>query len=285
MKDRYPVAVVYDFDQALASVGLRSDYAIGGEKVDREAFRKRVDEGMRIDGADAVLTCMRIMLEVAEEEGEEITADWLAARGRELPLQAGLEDGSWFERVDGWAKELGLDVGHYAVSSRIQETVEGCAIGKRFRRILGSRFDYRDGVASWPAAAVNDCTRDNFLFGMIQGTGPEPEIRLKPQGEYDRRKTTTIVVGGTMTDFGLMSRLNLKPVSRVMVYTREPGEELAGREREVRALVKNLVNAVLPADYREGEALDIFLQGALSWVKENRYSYRTPDRDGLVLHV
>ena len=62
----------------------------------------------------------------------------------------------WFDRVDAFADDLGLELDHYIVSSGIHEMIEGCPLFPRFRNVFASRFLYdKNGEAKWPSVAIN----------------------------------------------------------------------------------------------------------------------------------
>jgi hypothetical protein len=62
----------------------------------------------------------------------------------------------WFPRINQYAKDRGVKVHHYIISSGLREMLGGTDIAKEFEFIFASGFMYdQHGVAKWPALAVN----------------------------------------------------------------------------------------------------------------------------------
>src|SRR4029077_11087657 len=86
-----------------------------------------------------------------------------------LPLFAGVED--WFDRINRYGKQGGVQVEHYIVSSGLREIIEGTAIRRKFKRIFASAFWYEQhGIAKRAALALNYTTKTQYLFRINKGS-------------------------------------------------------------------------------------------------------------------
>ena len=74
--------------------------------------------------------------------------------GSKIQLFPGVEE--WFERIRDYAKDKGVIIEHYIISSGLKEMIEGTKGASSFERIYASSFYYNDrDVAEWPAQVVN----------------------------------------------------------------------------------------------------------------------------------
>jgi len=77
----------------------------------------------------------------------------------------------WFKRINDHAKTKGIRLEHFIISSGIREMVEGTLIHKAFKKIYASSFVFdANGVACWPALAINYTTKTQYLFRINKGS-------------------------------------------------------------------------------------------------------------------
>ncbi|MCQ5065765.1 haloacid dehalogenase-like hydrolase, partial [Alistipes putredinis] len=78
---------------------------------------------------------------------------------------------------------------HYINSSGLKEIIEGTEIAHEFRRIYACSFLYDiDGVAYWPAGAVNYTNKTQFIFKINKGVESVFDSKLVNQNiEEDKR--------------------------------------------------------------------------------------------------
>lgn len=169
MTHPHSTALIYDFDGTLSRGNLQEAQFLPELEIDPETFWSEVEESARAHDADNILVYMQLMLERARAKGVKLTRDKLRAFGAKLNFFAGLEDGSWFERVNAFADGLGLHLEHYIISSGNFEIIEGCAIHDRFERVFASRFAFENGEAAWPSVAINYTNKTQFLFRINKG--------------------------------------------------------------------------------------------------------------------
>ena len=113
---------------------------------------------------------------------EELGNDY----GKSVELYNGVEQ--WFDLVDALAKKYNVIVEHYINSSGLKEMIEGTKIASKFKHIYACSFLYNvDGVAEWPAVAVDFTAKTQFLFMINKGIVKISENRkvneYKPEDE------------------------------------------------------------------------------------------------------
>ncbi|CAK5273349.1 unnamed protein product [Mycena citricolor] len=168
MAKKLTVALIYDFDGTL-SPGNMQEYdfipAIG--KSNRE-FWEESNETAREQDGDPILAYMYRMLHEAKSSGISLRRESFARSGQNIELYEGVRE--WFPRINAYAAERGIQLQHYINSSGLREMIEGTPIAKEFRKIYACSFLYDiDGVAYWPAVAVNYTNKTQFIFKINKG--------------------------------------------------------------------------------------------------------------------
>ena len=73
------------------------------------------------------------MIKKSNEKGLPITKEYLASMGKDVHLYQGVED--WFVRINQFAKEQGVILEHYIISSGIKDIIASTSIAKHFKAI------------------------------------------------------------------------------------------------------------------------------------------------------
>ena len=257
-------AIVYDFDGTLSPGSMQEHSFIpelGYENVSQfwaEASAEAEDQD-----ADRILTYMQLML---AKSGKPFSRDDLRWHGESLPLFEGVQE--WFSRVNAFAREVGLQLEHYIVSSGLREMIEATKIAGEFKHIFASGFAYgEDGRARWPAVAINYTGKTQFLFRInkgIQSTWDDGAInRWMPISERPIPFSRMIFIGDGDTDIPSMKMVRLQGGTAVAVFEPSEWEKASTRDKVERLIAEDRVSYVAPADYREGTQLDVTIKGAL----------------------
>ena len=70
--------------------------------------------------------------------------------------------------MNAYARERGIEVEHYIISSGLKEIIEGSRIAPYITRVYASSYLYSaDGIAEWPAQVVNYTTTTQFIKSHI----------------------------------------------------------------------------------------------------------------------
>lgn len=258
-----PMAIVYDYDGTLSPGRMQDRRFIPDMGVDVEEFWDEVNETTARHGADPILSYMYVMLEKARAAGVQVRRKDLEARGREAEFFPGVE--SWFGRCNRHALDLGVTLEHYVVSSGNSEIIEGTSIAGEFQRIYASSFLYDgQGVAVWPAVAINFTTKTQYLFRINKGALDEVDLpainRYVPRDQRAVPFPNMVYIGDGETDVPCFRVMRDMGGLSVAVH----GE--GGREAALQYRRDDRVDAVVPADYRPGRQLEEVILGRIEVV-------------------
>ncbi|MDE6865265.1 MAG: haloacid dehalogenase-like hydrolase, partial [Alistipes sp.] len=206
--------------------------------------------------ADMVLTYMARMIQAAKSKGLSLRREAFQESGRHVTLFPGVRD--WFSRINRYAAERGVRILHYINSSGLKEIIEGTDIAHEFRKIYACSFLYDvDGIAYWPAVAVNYTNKTQFIFKINKGVesvfDSKQVNRYIPEEERPVPFRHMIYVGDGTTDIPCMRLVKNYGGHSIAVYN----PEQKGVHKDMAALIQdNRVNHVCPADYSEGSDMD-----------------------------
>ena len=163
MAKKLTVALIYDFDGTLSPGNMQEyDFIPAVGKSNREFWEESNQTAMEQDG-DPILAYMYRMLHEAKNSGISLRRESFARSGQNIRLYEGVCE--WFPRINAYAAAKGIQLHHYINSSGLREMIEGTPIARQFKKIYASSFFYDvDGVAYWPAVAVNYTNKTQFIF-------------------------------------------------------------------------------------------------------------------------
>ncbi len=256
MEDRFTIALIYDFDGTLAPGNMQEyDFIPAVGKSNREFWNEANSLAEQQD-ADMVLTYMARMIQAAKSKGLSLRREAFQESGRRVTLFPGVLD--WFSRINRYAAERGVRILHYINSSGLKEIIEGTAIAHEFRKIYACSFLYDvDGIAYWPAVAVNYTNKTQFIFKINKGVesvfDSKQVNRYIPEEQRPVPFRHMIYVGDGTTDIPCMRLVKNYGGHSIAVYN----PEQKGGYRDLAPLIHdNRVNHVCAADYTEGSELD-----------------------------
>jgi phosphoserine phosphatase len=273
-KKPVPLAIAYDFDGTLAPGNMQEHSFLPEIGMGKKAFWGEVERLCREHKADNILVYMGLMLEKAQAAHVRVRrSDW-KKKGKKLRLFEGVEE--WFDRIRVYGRESGVHVTHYIISSGLREIVEGSVIGEEFEAIFASTFWYdHNGVAKWPALALNYTTKTQYLFRINKGcldVYDHSKINeYVPKSERPIPFENMVYIGDGETDipcFRLLKDLGGHSIAVFRPHTR--------RAKQIsRKLVKDgRVNFVAPADYRDKKELDRIVKAIIDKVAHDHHLRR-----------
>jgi hypothetical protein len=224
-------------------------------KENRE-FWDEANRMAREQDADQILTYMYKMLHEARNKGLSLKRDAFRESGARIALYPGVT--SWFERINKYAAARGITLHHYINSSGLKEMIEGTAIAKEFRKIFACSFLYDvDGVAYWPAVAVNYTNKTQFVFKINKGVDSvydSVEVnKYIPEAKRPVPFARMIYFGDGTTDIPCMRLVKAQGGHSIAIY--DPGQP--EEQRSVGSLIRdNRVSYACPADYSAGKEID-----------------------------
>ena len=255
--NRPVVALCYDFDGTLSPRYMQEYGFIPQLKVQPKAFWKKAMALSKAQEADPILSYMFLMIkEATMENGVELTKKSFTSHGRDIEFFPGVE--GWFGRINRYAESKGVCLEHYIISSGIKEMIEGTKIGKHFRRIYASSFMYdQNGVACWPALAVNYTTKTQFLFRINKGhldVWDNSQINAyKPMEERPIPFSRILFIGDGETDVPCMRVVKDQGGYSCAVHK----DYRAAKKQAGKLLQEGRVDFVAEADYRAGSPMDL----------------------------
>lgn len=262
-KYRFTIALIYDFDGTLAAGNMQEYDFIPAVGKSNKEFWSESNALAEEQDADQILAYMARMIQAAQASGLSLRREAFQESGRKITFYAGVEQ--WFDRINAYGEERGIKILHYINSSGLKEIIEGTAIADRFRKIYACSFLYNvDGIAYWPAVAVNYTNKTQFIFKINKGV--ESVYDTKKVNEYMEEKSRPvpfshmIYVGDGTTDIPCMRLVKNFGGHSIAVY--DPADH--SKRKEMNTLIRdNRVNHVCPADYSEDSEIDTVVKAII----------------------
>lgn len=260
MKENLTAALIYDFDGTLSAGNMQEyDFIPAVGKSNRE-FWLESNETARMQDADPILAYMYKMIHEAKSRGLSLQKEAFRASGAKITLYKGVE--TWFSRINKYAAERGIVLSHYINSSGLKEMIEGTSIAKEFRKIYACSFLYDvDGVAYWPAVAVNYTNKTQFIFKINKGVESVYDSQLVNQFIAEEERAVPfknmIYLGDGTTDIPCMRLVKQQGGHSIAVYNPSSDNDREYSERLVRDA---RVSYVCPADYSEGKDIETLVK-------------------------
>ncbi len=260
---KYTVALIYDFDGTLAAGNMQEYNFIPAVGKSNKEFWSEANNLAEEQDADQILTYMALMIREAQAKGISLRREAFQESGRAVKLYPGVEE--WFDRINNYGAERGIKILHYINSSGLKEIIEGTTIADRFQKIYACSFLYNvDGIAYWPAVAVNYTNKTQFIFKINKGV--ESVFDTKQVNKYMEEKSRPvpfsrmIYVGDGTTDIPCMRLVKNFGGHSIAVYN--PKDK--AKRAEMNTLIRdNRVNHVCPADYTEGSEIDAVVKAVI----------------------
>lgn len=152
--------------------------------------------------------------------------------------------------------------------------VEGSPISKHFKAIFASSFRYdHNGVAIWPALALNHTTKTQYLFRINKGSlNVYDHAVINKYVEKSGRKIpfeNMIFIGDGETDIPCFRLVKEQGGHSIADYSRRA----KGRETADKLMADGRVNFIAPASYEDGKALDKIVKAIIDKLAADRHLY------------
>jgi 2-hydroxy-3-keto-5-methylthiopentenyl-1-phosphate phosphatase len=260
MSKNLTVALIYDFDGTLSPGNMQEYDFIPAVGKSNKEFWLESERLAKEQDADPILAYMYKMIHEARSRGLSLRREAFAASGANVSLYDGVQE--WFGRINAYGASRGVDVEHYINSSGLKEMIEGSAIAHEFKRIYACSFLYDvDGVAYWPAVAVNYTNKTQFIFKINKGVDSvydSKEVnRYIPEAQRPVQFRHMIYFGDGTTDVPCMRLVKAQGGHSVAVYKPGSAKDKAVSEKLVR---DDRVNYYCPADYSAGGEIDTLVK-------------------------
>ncbi len=260
------VAICYDFDKTLSPKDMQEFGLIPKLKCGIEEFWKESNDMAEKYGMDRILSYMKLIIEKASNQKVTVTNRDFKNLGKTIQLFPGVE--SWFERINNYANEIGINLEHYIISAGLKEIIQGTSIAKHFTEIYASSFVYNEyGAPIWPCQVVNYTTKTQHLFRISKDCldlSDENSVNEYIENE-DRRIPfrNFIYIGDSETDIPAMKIVKNGGGTSIGVYNAEK----VNISRVSKLLKQDRINYLVPAVYEENSRLDMLVKDTLGRIK------------------
>jgi hypothetical protein len=260
------MVIAYDFDGTLAPGNMQEHQFLPDIGMTPDKFWGEVKKIAKDHQADEILVYMNLMLKKANACNVPVRRDDFKARGKTIALFDGVVD--WFDRVDAYAKKKRVDLQHVLISSGNEEIFSGTPIKKKFAQVYASKYLFdHNGVAEWPALAINYTTKTQYLFRINKGVHDVADSasvnKYVPKHERPVPFENMVFIGDGATDIPCFRLVKNQGGLSVAVYT--PNKK-GGKAKSDEYLKDGRVHCVVPANYKEGADLDRVIKAQIDAV-------------------
>ncbi len=258
------VAIVYDFDKTLSTDDMQAFGFIQGLDMEVNDFWSDCGVFSKQHGCENILTYMYLMVKYSKEKGKPITREYLKSCGQQVKFFEGVT--TWFDRINKFGKEMGVEVEHYVISSGIKEIIEGTEIANKFKEVYACDFVYENDIPVWPALCLNYTNKTQFLYRINKGCLDILDRTVNEEMAHEKRAipfSNIIYVGDSETDIPCMRLIYKYGGTAVGLYQPNTKNETYLRD----LLRRNRISFVAKANYTEGEELDTVIKSVITKVK------------------
>lgn len=278
-KRRIPMAIAYDFDGTLAPGNMQERQFLPDIGIKPNKFWAEVEELTKKHQADSVLVYMDQMLRKAAAASVPVKREDFEKRGESIKLFQGVE--GWFDRITEYGRDRGVHVEHYLVSSGNAEIVAGTPIASKFARIYASKFKFdENGVAAWPALAVNFTTKTQYLFRINKGAHDLSDNRQVNEFVEQRDRPVPfenmVFIGDGPTDVPCFRLVKDQGGLSIIVF--KPKTKKA-REKAEKFKKEGRVHCVAPAIYTEGSKLEHVVKANIDFIASRAMLHDMLEKD------
>lgn len=267
-KNKKPmVALVYDFDGTLSPGNMQEFGFIQAIGKDKDEFWRKNKELSENNDASGILCYMNLMIKEATYNSISLNRDSFRKFGKEIELFDGVKE--WFNLINSYGKSIGLDVKHYINSSGLKEMIEGTSIAHEFENIYACSFLYDvNGVAYWPAVAVDYTAKTQFLFKINKGIKEVSDTKkineYVPEKERPVPFERMIYFGDGETDIPCMKMVKEHGGHSIAVYGNPSKKATA-----MKLIEEDRVNFACIADYRKDKEMFGVVKRVLDKIKSD----------------
>lgn len=245
------IAIMYDFDKTLCTKDMQEYSFIPRVQMESSQFWSEVTKIAQEDKMDRILSYMYYMLRIANAKNVPIRENDFMEAGKNIELFPGVQ--TFFDRMNAYGEELGVQIEHYIISSGLKEIIKGSILRDKFKKIYACEFHYDvNGVADWPALVVNYTNKTQFLFRINKGVLDvyEDEALNEFVEDIDRRIPfrNMIYLGDGLTDVPCMKLVKENGGQSIAVYTQ--------KDKVENLLQNRRVDFICEANYEAGSDLD-----------------------------
>lgn len=265
MDKKIRVAFMYDFDETLMDGFMQNYGLIESLGMTNDEFWAETNNFAIAHNMDNTNAYLYKLVEVANRKGINLTREYLASFAKNLPLFGGVS--TFFDRINEYAKQIGIELEHYVISTGNKEIIEATSIGSKFNRIFACEYCYNEeGNPVWVAHNVNYTTKTQYIYrirkNLIDKLYDAKEIN---QFVQDRESllpySNMLYFGDGFTDVPSMKTLTTKGGNTICVYTQNT------KQNAMSLLKEGRVNHIALANYGSGSKIEEICKTILNSIK------------------
>jgi hypothetical protein len=277
----FPLAICYDFDGTLVPGNMQERDFIPKIGMSSSDFWAEVRRESERHKADNILVYMGLMLERAQAAKVPVREADIRSYGGHLRFfrgvlpytERGTPHDGWFDRINAYGRASGVEVEHYIISSGIREMILGSKVGAAFKAVFASSFWYdHNGVARWPALALNYTTKTQYLFrinkGSLQVHDHSVINRYVPKDQRAVPFDHMIFIGDGDTDIPCFRLVKDQGGHSIAVY--DP-KKPAGKTAAEKLAEEGRIGYFAAADYRELSGVERIVKAVIDATAANVY--------------
>lgn len=250
------VAIAYDFDGTLSPGNMQEHVFMPTLDIEKDVFWREAKKLAKENDMDEILAYMDLMLRKSNEKKIPIRRSDFNKYGNGISFFPGVE--GFFDLINAYGKDIGVKIEHHIISSGLREFVDGTSIAKHFKNIFASAFKYNiNGVAEWPAIALNYTNKTQFLFRINKGIHNSFDNTLInkfiPEDDREMPFNRMIYIGDGETDVPAMKMLKYQGGTTIAVFNpkiRKSKMKRSPKEMCQDLIKHNRVDFIAPADYK-----------------------------------
>lgn len=259
IRDRKPkMAICYDFDKTLSPDDMQAFTLIPSFGMKNAEFWAESDKLAKDNLMDNNLAWMYQLIQYSRVKRLPIRKEYFHQIGATVALYKGVD--TWFRRMNQYAERKGIGLEHYIISSGLKEIIEGSAIAPFIKRIYASSYLYSaDGVAEWPAQAINYTNKTQFIFRIAKGVFEEYDERVNDSMSEDQLYMpyeNIVYIGDSATDIPCMRLVKSKGGYSIGVFDPTKNE----RKKVYRLFSDKRINFYAPADYSARSEISCYMK-------------------------
>lgn len=256
------IAIMYDFDKTLSRSDMQDYGFIPALGMTPSEFWGETGKFQEATGVERILSYMYTMVRLSKEKGIKLTRETLNSMGKNIEFFNGVT--TWFDRINSYGDELGVDIEHYIISSGTKEILEGSSIAKNFKYMFGCEFYYDPETKEpvWPKLAINYTQKTQYIYRIRKGSfdlTDDTTINTKVD-EIRVPYCNMIYLGDGMTDIPCMQLVQNNSGHSIAIYSDKDEKALK------KLLAEKRTNVCVKADYSKGSDLEKVVKSIIQTV-------------------
>jgi len=258
------MAICYDFDKTLSPDDMQTFTLIPSLGMEKNEFWKLSNSLAKDNLMDNNLAWMYELISFSKAQRQPIQKGYFNKIGQDIPLYKGVV--GWFDRVNEYGRKKGIIIEHYIISSGLKEIIEGSSIADKFKRIYASSYLYSvDGIAEWPAQAINYTNKTQYIFRIAKGIFEEYDERVNDSmqdSELYVPYENFVYIGDSATDIPCMRLVKSKGGYSIGVFDPEKDE----RKKVYQLFADGRLSFYTAADYSARSELMNYMKNIIDEV-------------------